>query len=332
MISVERCHKRYGPVVALRDVSFEVERGEIVGLLGHNGAGKTTMMKILTGYIDATEGRVTVGGLDLTSARNQAQSLMGYLPENAPLYPEMLVQEYLLMMANLRAIPKAMRLRYIADAVYATGLEKWLNRRISTLSKGYRQRVGLAGAILHKPKVLVLDEPTNGLDPVQIIEIRQLIKTLAQEATILLSTHILQEIEAVCDRALILVQGQLVADRQLDQLLNSTHLELSLQGEAPTKMQQKLSEHLGLQVAEGIPDSHHKAYWSFQIAAPDAQAERVQSIIELAANAGWKIAAISHQRPSLEGVFRKLVEAQSQVILNDAEAAHDSNHQEEATS
>ena len=175
MIEVRDLEKRYGDVRAVKGLSFDVGRGEIVGLLGHNGAGKSTVMKMITGYIEPSGGSISVGGVDVLADRIGVQRQIGYLPESAPVYPEMLVQEYLLMMAELRDIPAAERNAAVIKAVRSTGLEDWLVRPIATLSKGYRQRVGLAQAILHEAEVLILDEPTSGLDPVQIVEIRALI-------------------------------------------------------------------------------------------------------------------------------------------------------------
>ena len=207
MISVRDVQKRYGKLTAVDNISFEVERGGIVGLLGHNGAGKTTIMKIMTGYLEPTRGTILVGGIDVVTDRLGVQKQIGYMPENAPLYREMLVQEYLMMMAELRGITKSNRTKSVVEAAEATGLIPRLVQPIGQLSKGYRQRVGLAAAILHKPDVLVLDEPTNGLDPVQIVEIRDLIRRLAETTTVIISTHILSEIEAVCNRVVILIDA-----------------------------------------------------------------------------------------------------------------------------
>src|SRR5689334_14663425 len=194
-IEVSGISKSYGKLKALDQVGFKVERGEVIGLLGPNGAGKTTLMKILTGYLEPDEGDASVHGLDVVSDPLAAQRRIGYLPESAPLYGEMLVQEYLDMMAALRGVSAGDRRARIGEAVRATGLVEHLTRPIMTLSKGFRQRVGIAQAIVHKPDVLILDEPTTGLDPTQIAEIRGLVKELAStETTVLLSTHILSEV------------------------------------------------------------------------------------------------------------------------------------------
>ncbi|MGZ9189859.1 MAG: ABC transporter ATP-binding protein, partial [Nitrospira sp.] len=218
MIEVSELKKSYGSVEALRGVSFSIPAGQIVGLLGPNGAGKTTIIKILTGYLQPGGGAVFVDGLDVLTHTREVQARLGYLPENAPLYPELSVQGYLKMIADLRQIPDDKQIERISEAVYATGLAEHLTRPIGTLSKGFRQRVGLAQAILHQPKLLILDEPTVGLDPTQIVEIRRLIHRLAEKSTILFSTHILSEVEALCDRAIILINGLVKADAKLSDL------------------------------------------------------------------------------------------------------------------
>ena len=229
MIDVDGLTKSYGAVEALRGVSFHIKSGEIVGLLGPNGAGKTTIIKILTGYLHPDTGTVLVDDLDVLTHTREVQSRIGYLPENAPLYPELSVQGYLKMMADMRQIPPGEQRARISEAVYATGLVDMLVRPIGQLSKGFRQRVGLAQAILHKPKLLILDEPTIGLDPTQIVEIRRLIRRLAAHSTILFSTHILSEVEALCDRAIILMNGQVRADSRLADLEVTADAVLVLQ-------------------------------------------------------------------------------------------------------
>lgn len=302
LITVSKLEKRYGDLVAVSDVSFEIEKGEIVGLLGHNGAGKTTIMKILTGYLEPTQGSVSVGGVDVTEDRLGVQEQIGYLPENAPLYPEMLVQEYLMMMAELRGVPAGDRVARVSEAVRATGLESKLVQPIATLSKGYRQRVGLAQAILHRPKVLVLDEPTNGLDPVQILEIRELIRKLAERTTILLSTHIMQEIEAVCDRVVILIDGNLSQDTQLKELLESNVVRVRL-GEDAEEIESTLGKIEGVERVEKTPGETGN---SFRIHCHDGAAPAPE-ILQAAMEAGWKVEEVGPERTSLETVFRDLM-------------------------
>ncbi len=233
MIQVTDLKKSYGPIQALGGVTFEIAPGEIVGLLGPNGAGKTTIIKMLTGYLQPDEGLVMVDGLDVLTHTRQVQAEIGYLPETAPLYPELSVQAYLLMMAELRQIPEEERIERLSEAVYATGLNEHLTRPIGQLSKGFRQRVGLAQAILHRPRLLILDEPTIGLDPTQIVEIRRLIRRLAEHSTVLFSTHILSEVEALCDRVIILMNGQIKADARLSELAATSDAILVLGEETP---------------------------------------------------------------------------------------------------
>ena len=211
MIEVSQLTKRYGSRLAVDDVSFTVEDGVIYGLLGPNGAGKSTIMNILTGYLAATEGQVTVSGHPLPEEADAAKACVGYLPEQPPLYPEMTVAEYLDFAAELKGVKKADRPAQVQSAARRTGLEDVLPRLIRSLSKGYRQRVGVAQALLGSPKLIILDEPTVGLDPAQVIELRRLIRELGRTHTVILSSHILSEVKAVCDKALILSQGHLAA-------------------------------------------------------------------------------------------------------------------------
>lgn len=211
MIEVSHLTKRYGSRLAVNDVSFTVEDGVIYGLLGPNGAGKSTIMNILTGYLAATEGQVTVAGHPLPEEADAAKACVGYLPEQPPLYPEMTVAEYLDFAAELKGVKKADRPAQVQSAARRTGLEDVLPRLIRSLSKGYRQRVGVAQALLGSPKLIILDEPTVGLDPAQVIELRRLIRELGRIHTVILSSHILSEVKAVCDKALILSQGHLAA-------------------------------------------------------------------------------------------------------------------------
>ncbi len=229
MISVKDLSKSYSSLVALDDVSFEIAQGEIVGLLGPNGAGKTTLIKIMTGYLHPDAGSVRIHDFDVMDDTIEVQKQIGYLPENAPLYPELTVQSYLTLMADLHHMDPDEQVPQILEAVDATGLRDRLSQRIGTLSKGYRQRVGIAQAIMHKPALLIFDEPTVGLDPTQILEIRSLIRHLSAHSTILFSTHILAEVEALCDRVLILLNGSLRSDAVLRELQGTDEVILVLQ-------------------------------------------------------------------------------------------------------
>ena len=216
-IQVTHISKTYGEQKALDDISFSIEKGEIVGFLGPNGAGKSTMMKILTTYLNASEGSATVNNFSVTDEKFKVQKSVGYLAEHNPLYLDMYVREYLRFNAEIYKIPKS-EVEHVIDK---TGLSSEAHKKIEQLSKGYRQRVGLANALLHDPEVLILDEPTTGLDPNQLIEIRSLIKNIGKEKTVLLSTHIMQEVEAICDRVIIIHKGEIVLDKKLSDLTNT---------------------------------------------------------------------------------------------------------------
>ena len=218
MIEVSHLTKKYGGHLAVDDVSFTVEDGQIYGLLGPNGAGKSTIMNILTGYLSATSGQVTVAGHPLPEEADEAKACVGYLPEQPPLYPEMTVGEYLNFVAELKKVPRAQRKEQVLRAARRTGLEKVLPRLIRSLSKGYKQRVGIAQALLGSPKIIILDEPTVGLDPAQVIEMRKLIRELGKVHTVILSSHILSEVQAVCQQVLILSKGKLAASGTLQEL------------------------------------------------------------------------------------------------------------------
>ncbi|MBN1354776.1 ATP-binding cassette domain-containing protein [bacterium] len=218
MIEVKELTKRFGTTVAVRNVSFSVPAGQVLGFLGPNGAGKTTTMRILTGFIPADSGSASVGGFDIYTQSLDVRKKIGYLPENAPLYHDMDLPDFLQFIATVRKIPKNKRQKAIDKMVQTCGLESVLFKKIGELSKGFRQRVGLAQAMIHDPDILVLDEPTSGLDPNQIVEIRELIRQLGKEKTVILSTHILQEVTATCDRILIINDGKLVADGTPDNL------------------------------------------------------------------------------------------------------------------
>ena len=221
MIEVSHLTKQYGNHLAVDDVSFTVADGQICGLLGPNGAGKSTIMNILTGYLSATSGQVTVAGHHLPEEADAAKACVGYLPEQPPLYPEMTVQEYLTFAAELKGVKKAERKEQVCRAARRTGLETVLPRLIRSLSKGYKQRVGIAQALLGSPRLIILDEPTVGLDPAQVIEIRKLIRELGRAHTVILSSHILSEVQAVCQQILILSKGHLAAAGSLEELTSN---------------------------------------------------------------------------------------------------------------
>jgi gliding motility-associated transport system ATP-binding protein len=304
MIDVTDLSKSYGPVQALKGVSFHVEAGEIIGLLGPNGAGKTTMMKILTGYLQPTSGTAVVDGRDVLTHSLEVQKQIGYLPENAPLYPELSVQAYLKMIADLRQIPTTEQPARLSEVIRATSLEDHLTRPIGQLSKGYRQRVGLAQAIVHQPKLLILDEPTIGLDPTQIVEVRHLIRRLAGHSTILLSTHILSEVEAICDRVIILLNGEIKADARLSDLETSTGVILVLQeGAAEAASDLRALPNVRAVELTSAPDGD-----TYRVSAADGQDLR-PTIYALARDKGWALKELRRDMRTLEVVFNELVTA-----------------------
>lgn len=304
IVKVDGLSKSYGAVQALNGISFEVTKGEIIGLLGPNGAGKTTTMKILAGYLQPTEGTAVVAGHDVVDEPLAVQAALGYLPENAPLYLDMVVQEYLMLIADLRQIPQERRRSLLSDAIYSTGLEKHLTRAIGNLSKGYRQRVCLAQAILHKPQLLILDEPTNGLDPTQIVEMRELIRRLAQDATVMVSTHILTEVEATCHRAIIIMEGRIRADAKLDELTSSTAAVVSV-GKDATNVEDSLGKLAGVSKVqrEGTDDG----FIRYRITGKKDLA-LCPKIYDIARERNWRLAELRQETRTLESVFRELAE------------------------
>ncbi len=308
-IQVAGVSKSYGTVQALDDVSFQVEVGQVVGLLGPNGAGKTTMIKILCGYLQPDSGRVLVDGLDVMDRTLEVKARIGYLPENAPLYPELSVQRYLMMMADLRRIPSKKLLSYLSDAVQATGLEEHLARPIGELSKGYRQRVGLAQAILHKPRLLILDEPTVGLDPTQIVQVRHLIGRLAQHGTVLLSTHILSEVEAACDRAIVLLNGQVRADASMAELSSSGHIALVLT-EPLTEVAAVLEALSEVQSVDSAPVDGGQEYHIHGLDHGEAVFDLRPLVYQVARDRGWPLCELRREVRTLETVFGELTQGE----------------------
>jgi ABC-2 type transport system ATP-binding protein len=310
MIDVADVSKSYDTVQALDGVSFQVEPGQVIGLLGPNGAGKTTMIKILCGYLQPDSGRVLIDGLDVMEQTLDVQARIGYLPENAPLYPELSVQRYLMMMAELRRIPPGDRLHCLADAVRATGLGGQLARPIGELSKGFRQRVGLAQAILHKPRLLILDEPTVGLDPTQIVQVRHLIARLAQQSTVLLSTHILSEVEATCDRVVVLLNGQVREDAALAELSSTGHVTLVLTEPlaevVPTL--DALPEVQSVQVVSTDGGGEYQVHASKRDAedTPDLR----PLIYQVARERDWPLCELRREVRTLETVFSELTQGE----------------------
>jgi ABC-2 type transport system ATP-binding protein len=309
-IAVDDLHKSYGTHQALRGVGFTIDEGEVVGFLGPNGAGKSTAMKILTGFLAPTRGSAQVRGHDTLEAPVEARRQLGYLPENAPIYPDMRVRDYLDYIGRVRGLGEAERARAVGRVAEECGIGDRLGMKVGTLSKGYRQRVGLAQALLHGPPILILDEPTTGLDPNQIVEIRNLIREIGRRKTVLLSTHILSEVQATCDRVLIIHQGRLVADGSTADITARTrggallHVTLAPGSVAPAEadVRAALSRIDGVEAVRPMEgaDPAHLAYEV--LAQGDVRAE----IFKLAVARGLVLLELAPERTNLEEVFRRL--------------------------
>ncbi len=312
MVEVQSLRKDYGSHRALVDISFQVSRGEIVGFLGPNGAGKSTTMKILTGYLRPTAGLAKVAGIDVGEDRLAAQRLIGYLPENAPLYDDMMVVDFLDFIADLRGVAKDSRKQKLRVICERCGLLDVLGKDIGQLSKGFRQRVGLAQAMVHDPDLLILDEPTSGLDPNQIVEIRELIRDLGREKTVILSTHILPEVQATCGRIIIINDGRLVADDSPDALTESDSgaiIHLVIKGKGGTQVdrlqvQASLTELPGVRGLE-LSDGEGEGTVAFRIRASGSVDPR-EAIFRAAVDSGFVLLDMHRERVSLEDTFRRL--------------------------
>ena len=293
-IYVENITKSYGSQKALDAVSFEIKKGEIVGFLGPNGAGKSTLMKILTTYLSPSEGTATVNGFSVSEAQKKVQKSIGYLPEHNPLYLEMYVKEYLAFNAEIYGIPKTK----IEELIQQTGLTPEAHKKIGQLSKGYRQRVGLATALLHDPEVLILDEPTTGLDPNQLIEIRELIKSVGKSKTVLLSTHIMQEVEAICDRVIIINKGEIVLDKNLKDLTDDKQqiVEVEFDYRVETVALEKLPK---ISKVENPVGFVYHLYFS-------TQEDMRSKVFDFAHDNGLKILQLHQKNRTLEKLFVEL--------------------------
>lgn len=305
MVECAQLGRDYGARTALSGLDLQIKAGEVVGLLGPNGAGKSTTMKLLSGLLEPSRGRARVAGHDLGTARRAAQAQLGYLPESAPAYPELLVQEYLQWLCELRGLPK--RRAQLSFALEATGLSERRAAPIHTLSKGYRQRLGLAQAILHRPALLILDEPTSGLDPSQVLQIRALIRQLAADSTVLLSSHRLPEVEAVADRALILIDGKLKGDVHLKDS-GAQRARVCFSPEAPIELKEQLSALPGVTSVQ--PEDKPGAQCFLLCAAAEA-APLCPEIFQAAAAAGWPLTELAPVQTSLASEFFRLTEEPS---------------------
>lgn len=307
MLEVEQLTRLYGNFKAVDNVSFKINKGEIVGLLGHNGAGKTTIMKMLSGFIEANQGRIEIDGADIQKDLKRAQQSLGYLPENLPIYPEMIVADYLDYASEMKGLTGDAKIAEIKRVIQATDIVPKLLMPISTLSRGYKQRVGVAQAILGKPRLLILDEPTNGLDPTQTQLIRALIRNLAKDATVILSTHIMQEVDALCSRALIIRNGQLAVDAQLEDLRESNHLQLatSFTKDQLTMLLQPLSAITDIEEVPNEDASHH-----YRLGVKEMSDHRAicGEIANLIITGGGTLYSINQENRDLETLFREVNE------------------------
>jgi len=297
-IEIKDLVKTYGEQKAVNAISFKVEKGEIVGFLGPNGAGKSTTMKILTGYLGQDSGEARICGISVNEQPLETKRKIGYLPEANPLYPDMYVREYLEFIADIHKV--ADKKNRIEAVITLVGLSVESKKKLGQLSKGYKQRVGLAAALIHDPEVLILDEPTSGLDPNQIIEIREVIKALGRDKTVLFSSHILQEVEALCDRVVIINKGRLVADSSLSRLRK----EGSGSGSIRVAFREEL-EPATFQGLRGVDSASRlsKEEWELQTREPD---EVKKQLLELALQNNWNIVSLQSENQSLEAIFRSL--------------------------
>ena len=304
VIEARNLTRRYGETLAVHDVGFSIGGGEIVGLLGHNGAGKTTIMKMLTGYLEPSSGNALVDGVDVAEAPEEVQRRLGYLPENCPVYPEMAVLDYLDYVAALRGMRQSGTA--LRDVLAATDLTDRAFDPIGTLSRGYQQRVGVAQAIVHRPQLLILDEPTNGLDPSQTQHMRDLIRRLAENATVILSTHIMQEVAAVSDRVMILRGGELAVDERLSALQESARVVLATDA-AEDDVRAALGADVAARRIDGEDDGGERC---FAIEFDDAaNGERVADLARRLVSAGVAIHSLTAEQRDLETVFREVNES-----------------------
>lgn len=294
-IEVNNISKSYGAQKALDNISFSINKGEIVGFLGPNGAGKSTLMKILTTYINADEGIAIVNGNDVNTQQKAVQLSIGYLPEHNPLYLDLYVREYLAFNADVYKVAKYR----IEEVIQLTGLTTESHKKIAQLSKGYRQRVGLANALLHNPDVLILDEPTTGLDPNQLMEIRNVIKNVGKDKTVFLSTHIMQEVEAICDRVIIINNGKIVTDKKLDNLISENNEQV-----IEVEFDYKVEEQLIAKIENlAFYKNTHDMIWELTF---KADKDMRPAVFDFAAANGLKTLQLNQKNKNLEAVFREI--------------------------
>ncbi len=323
MIELEHVSKYYGNFPAVTDISFRVEKGEVLGFLGPNGAGKSTTMKIITGFIPPSEGKITVAGFDVVNESLEARRKIGYLPETVPLYTDMEVRDYLSFMGRIRGMNSERIRQRIDDVIAICRLEEYFKTHIGKLSKGYRQRVGIAQAILHEPDVLVLDEPTIGIDPIQVVETRQLIKNLGGEHTLILSTHILPEVSMICERVIIIHEGQIVAvdtPESLGTRLRGTErIELDVKGPS-REVAKALGDIKGVIVVEREPSPEGGGYSTFYIQASHGVDLRPRLAAAVVGN-GWDLRRLESIGMSLEEIFLHLTTMDEGIAVEEQEVA-----------
>ncbi len=310
MIKTNKLTRSYGDFTVVNDVSFHIKQGEIVGLLGHNGAGKTTIMKMLTGYLEPSSGTIEIDGLDISQQQRAVQQKIGYLPENCPVYPEMTIIDYLDYAAGLHGIPKASRSQAVLKAMSRTELNEKATQPIATLSRGYRQRVGVAQAILHEPQILILDEPTNGLDPSQIQHMRALIKELAENATIILSTHILHEVQVICDRAIIIRNGKKVLDSRLNELQTMSHSLLITVNSDRDKTDRLFHSMDAVTAVEYLSSEENQYNYSLKINNIAQPSDVYSMIAKTVIEQGVELYMLKPERYDLETVFQEINSAE----------------------
>jgi ABC-2 type transport system ATP-binding protein len=310
MIKVENLVKNFGPKLAVNDVSFTVERGEVLGFLGPNGAGKSTTMRMVTGFIPPTSGRIQVGGYDMLSDPIPAKRLIGYLPENAPSYADMSVQGFLSFTAEMRGISGDARKRSVNRAVELCMLENVLHQNIDTLSKGYRHRTCLAQSIIHDPDILIMDEPTDGLDPNQKHEVRNLIKRMGTDKAIIFSTHILEEVDAACSRVIIIDRGKIVANGTPDELRRRSHLagavSVVVSGVTAAQLSEGLTAIEYVARVETLVEAPEQATVRAYPHAPERKPELVRAVMELIAQRQWRIEDLRTEEGHFDEVFRSI--------------------------
>ncbi len=310
MIKVENLTKKYSNFTAIDHLNFEVAKGEIVGFLGPNGAGKSTTMRILTGFLPATSGKASIAGFDVFEQSIEARQHIGYLPENTPLYTDMRVGEYLRYRANLKSVPSGKVRERVGDVLEMCSLRDVERKLIGSLSKGYRQRVGLADALVHDPDLLILDEPTIGLDPNQIRHVRDLIKNLAQKRTVLISTHILPEVEIMCSRVIVIHKGKIRAADTAENLLKSHRATGSIRLEAADAGEDARGVLAGVPGVKDVTEEQDGDYRIFQLRT-DANAEPSEEVMRLAVERRWRVRELTRRRPTLEDVFVDLTHSDS---------------------